>query len=131
MTQEQWSMIRYFKAEEFDSPDAPGSGEIMDFDFVTTLDKIRSDFGQPIHINSGVRSAKHNEEVGGVESSAHTEGHAADITIFHRVPGIVSFRRARIVMLAIVHGIKRIGIGKNFVHLDNSPTHPSPRIWLY
>jgi len=40
----------------------------------------RSQFGKPLKINSGHRCQAHNEEVGGVEDSAHTKGEALDIS---------------------------------------------------
>jgi len=29
------------------------------------------------------------------------------------------------------HGFRRIGIGRNFVHVDNDASLPNPTIWLY
>ena len=43
------------------------------------LDSVREDYGHPIKVNSGFRSAAVNERVGGVKNSAHLEGLAADI----------------------------------------------------
>lgn len=46
-----------------------------------TLQPIRNLWGKPIHINSGYRSAALNRAVGGVETSQHRTGQAADITV--------------------------------------------------
>jgi len=35
------------------------------------------------------------------------------------------------VAAAIRNGIRRIGIGKSFVHVDNDASLPNPTIWLY
>ncbi len=43
------------------------------------LERIRSTLGVPIIVTSGYRGRKLNELVGGVTSSDHTQGHAADI----------------------------------------------------
>ena len=43
------------------------------------LEKIRSIVGAPVIINSAYRCKRHNREVGGVTSSWHTQGMAADI----------------------------------------------------
>lgn len=43
------------------------------------LNQIRNDFGRPIRVNSGYRDYKHNKRVGGVKSSEHMDGIAADI----------------------------------------------------
>ena len=45
------------------------------------LDPIREAWGGPIYVNSGYRCPKLNEEVGGVPSSQHQKGEAADITV--------------------------------------------------
>lgn len=44
------------------------------------LDPIRSLYGKPIYVNSGFRSEKLNELVGGAKNSQHIQGKAADIT---------------------------------------------------
>lgn len=44
------------------------------------LDPIRSLYGKPIYVNSGFRSKKLNELVGGAKNSQHLQGKAADIT---------------------------------------------------
>lgn len=43
------------------------------------LEPLRKSIGQPIKVNSGFRSAKLNVAVGGVSTSAHCYGLAADI----------------------------------------------------
>ena len=43
------------------------------------LEQVRTLLGnQPMHIDSGYRSAALNQQVGGVPSSAHVQGYAAD-----------------------------------------------------
>ena len=125
MIELKWSSLRYFKASEFDSPDAPGSGSKMSLPFVYRLDAIRDMIGRPLHINSGYRTPAHNKAVGGVADSAHTKGVAADIRVLD------SEMRAMVVRAAIKAGFTRIGIGKGIVHLDGDTTLPSPRLWLY
>lgn len=44
------------------------------------MDKIRDAYGEPIYINSGLRSPEHNLKVGGVYNSQHLTGHACDFT---------------------------------------------------
>lgn len=43
------------------------------------LDKIREGYGKPIYVNSAYRCPKLNREVGGVKSSYHQLGLAADL----------------------------------------------------
>lgn len=116
----------YFGVSEFDSPDEPGSGEMINPVFVAKLDSIREDVGFPMKINSGVRTLHHNKEVGGVENSAHTAPCycAADIRVRSRA------QRDTIIASAKRHGITRIGIGRTFVHLDIDSTKPSAT-WYY
>lgn len=53
----------------------------------TALDPLRADYGAPIAVTSGIRSADRNEEVGGSPSSAHLEGEAVDVVVY---PGVES-----------------------------------------
>lgn len=43
------------------------------------LQPLRDAWGKPLHINSGYRCRKLNEAVGGVPTSQHVKGEAADI----------------------------------------------------
>ena len=48
------------------------------------LEKVRAHFGMPIYISSGYRCTRLNAKVGGVTTSQHTKGEAADIYIMNR-----------------------------------------------
>ena len=80
-------------------------------------------------ITSGYRCDKHNEDVGGVKNSYHTQGKAADIYI-----GGVSAKDEKVVSFvkaAREVGFKRIGYKQYkgvFVHLDVGDC-PSPATW--
>jgi len=52
--------MKYFEYEEFDSPDIQGSGQMMSKEMLSKLDMIREEYGKPIPINSGYRTATHN-----------------------------------------------------------------------
>jgi hypothetical protein len=118
-------MWQYFNHKEFESPDAPGSGEEMDVHFVDALDHARSLAGVPFKITSGFRTTEHNERVGGVPSSAHTLGLAADIA------ATSSRDRFAIVHALLLAGFDRIGIARDFVHVDASATKSGDVLWLY
>ncbi len=120
-----WADIQHFRQEEFDCRDLPGTGVRMDMEFVALLDALRDRCGFPLVIHSGYRSPGRNEEVGGVQESAHVAGHAADIR------ALSSRTRFRIIEEALRLGIRRIGVGETFVHLDNDPTKPMDVVWLY
>lgn len=94
-------------------------------ELVSMLDTLRGICGFPFFITSGLRTDEHNSEVGGVESSAHTRGLAVDIAIK------TSAQRYKIVSEALKMGFKRIGIGRDFVHLDISIDRPQEVIWHY
>jgi len=120
-----WGSIEHFEPWEFDSPDLEGSSDSMKLEFVTLLDKARKIAKVSFSINSGYRTASHNNEVGGVNNSAHLRGYAADIHAAN------NFKRSRILQALYAVGFDRIGIGKNFIHVDNDPSLPAPRTWLY
>lgn len=48
---------------------------------MSVLDPIRAQWGQPLVVTSGYRSAELNAKVGGVPASAHTIGCAADVRL--------------------------------------------------
>jgi zinc D-Ala-D-Ala carboxypeptidase len=74
--------MRHFKLSEF-----VHDGEFPDFDEARALYDLvenvllplRDWFRKPIHINSGYRSPDHNKAIGGVPTSSHIKGEAADI----------------------------------------------------
>jgi len=125
MSENLWEGIKFFKPEEFDDPTEKGSGSKMNIEFVKLLDLIRGDCDFPFEINSGYRTPEHNEQVGGKFDSAHTKGVAADISCNDSV------ERFAILKAAFNRGVKRIGIGSNFVHLDMSFDLPQGVSWLY
>ncbi len=78
---------------------------------------------RPLVITSGYRCRKHNQAVGGVARSAHVAGLAADIQC------VDSAFRFRLIATALAVGIVRIGIYRNFVHIDIDRAKPYPVIW--
>lgn len=124
-TQDFFFTSPYFKEREFDSPDEPGSGILMDTDFLIKLSQARAYAKIPFVITSGYRSKAHNARVGGVPNSAHRTGHAADIR------ARTSTDRAMIVKSLFDAGFNRIGIGNSFVHVDDDPSKSPMVMWLY
>ena len=121
-----WETIKYFKPEEFDSPDRSGSGIMMSHLLIKLLEELRVKLNEPIKINSGYRTKEHNEKLkGAVENSAHTRGLAVDITC----PD--SSYRYVLVKAAIEIGFLRIGVGRDFLHLDMDEEKPQAVVWLY
>lgn len=92
---------------------------------IELLESIREFAGIPIQITSGYRCAEHNAAVGGVPSSAHTTGEAADFFVSGNID------RFRFMEAFFLYGGLRLGIGKDFLHVDTSQTLPNEVVWLY
>lgn len=97
----------------------------MDADLLYKMDKLRALCGIPLVMTSAYRTQKQNTAAGGASNSAHLRGKAVDIKCMNGTT------RFNIVNNAIQVGFRRIGIGKNFVHLDNDNTLPWPVIFHY
>ena len=116
--------LNYFKVEEFNQPNLPESWRKMDLNLLMLLDNIRHRAGIPFKINSAYRSPEYNKKIGGVSNSAHCLGKAVDIAATD------SKSRFLIIEAALHFGIQRIGIAKNFIHLDIKD-EPIEVAWLY
>ena len=92
-----------------------------------TLDAIRADVGVPVRVASGPRCEFHNRQVKGVTGSAHLTGEAADLTCTDSLARYALLRSA----LTRTPPVRRIGIGKTFIHVDVSTRHAPDVAWLY
>ncbi len=117
--------MRYFKLEEFDSPDEKGSGSKMSEELLSMLDIARKKFGKPIKINSGYRTIAHNKKVGGKPSSSHLKGLAADISCK------TSNDRFKLINVLIETGFNRIGVAGTFIHVDIDKNKTPNVMWVY
>jgi zinc D-Ala-D-Ala carboxypeptidase len=125
-------LTKNFSRSEFACP-CCGDDKISHY-AVNALQLIRNAVGAPLSIESGVRCSAHNEAIGGVENSSHVPadkddgegivGHAVDIKC------ITSTMRFKIIKEATKY-FTRIGIGRNFVHLDNDTGKPQGVLWHY
>ena len=93
--------------------------------FLSKMNKLRHDFGDPIYPTSWCRCGRHNITVGGSKTSSHPKGWACDILITS------DLGKYRIVYFASKIGFRGIGIADTFIHLDSDPDKPEQRIWLY
>jgi len=90
---------------------------------IDALEKLRSIYGKPIRILSGLRCEKYNLKVGGVSNSAHLRGKAADI--------LVPSSEDRYVLLKAALGIfRRVGVYHGFLHLDVDDSLPQDVCWV-
>ena len=74
-------MVRSMTAEKFKIPNIPDANQVAGLRnlCVNILQPIRDKWGKPIRISSGFRSYALNKKVGGVATSQHLKGEAADI----------------------------------------------------
>ena len=112
-----------FTKSEFDCK----SGEEMPLDVLENvkllaiqLQKIRDYVGKPIRINSAYRSEAHNKAIGGVKTSQHKLGKAADITIDTFTPDEVVSIIENMLTNEMLGGFYIGGLGSynTFTHVD-------------
>lgn len=95
------------------------------------LNEMRVLFDAPMTISSGARCTAYNLSIGGAPNSAHLpnpETHqceAADISL------VGGHSRCLLVKLAIYCGFRRIGVDKNFVHVDVARHLLTETMWTY
>lgn len=94
---------------------------------VEVLAHLERAVGMELIINSGYRDPEHNHDVGGVDGSEHTYDPAegADVLCLRSVT------RFKLVREALMCGVTRIGIGKDFVHIGVATDKPQAVIWHY
>lgn len=99
----------------------------MQAPFLDVLQAIRTEYGKPMKVTSGYRHPTHPVEAKkGHSNGEHTKGACADIACENGAD------RFRLVQIALKHGITRIGIAKNFLHLGiGGPGLPNNVIWDY
>ena len=115
----------FFEYSEFNSPDERDSYMNMDVAFLNKLSKARELAAIGFKITSGYRSPAHNAKVGGVPSSSHTIGRAVDIY------APTSTQKYIIINALLQVGFNRIGVAKNFIHVDDDPNKSEDVIWTY
>lgn len=116
---------RYFKESEFNKCSPACSLQDMDQNFMDTLDAIRSLAGIPLVLNSAYRSLEHEVKMGRSGTSSHCKGIAADIRCNS------DSNRWKIIDAARRLGVKRLGIGKTYIHIDIDREKTQEVIWHY
>lgn len=102
-----------------------GTKEDINISILQTLDRLERRLEESLDYTSGYRCPECNLKAGGVKSSAHLRGLAVDIRCHE------SSERFKIAKAAVELGVRRIGIGKNIIHLDVDTSLPQDVLWLY
>lgn len=120
--------MRHFKLAEFDckcGTDCGKTGADMDTKFLAWIVEARDLAGVPFVITSGIRCKFWNAHEGGSSTSSHLKGLAADIKCGES-PGRYEMLNALLEL-----GFSRIGVRKDFIHVDLDGDKPNDLIWLY
>lgn len=121
-------LTKNFNLEEFQCPCCGKTPDPESYEFkyfVGKLQDIRDLCKFPLHINSGFRCKKHNKSLpNSSPNSSHLIGLAVDIAITN------DFARLMFIRYAIECGIRRVGIGKTYIHVDTD-FNKNDSIWLY
>lgn len=126
---------KYFSLEETKCKCGCGINNISPI-FLFFLDRLREKFGYRMVLTSACRCPNWNKKVGGKPKSAHIsteeiECVAVDVEMLDST--------ARDMFLWCIYNLTfqgkrifpRIGIAKNFVHLDISNQLPNMKTWVY
>ena len=116
-------LTKNFSYKEFACRCGCGLG-IVDTELVKTLQSLRDSYHKAITITSGLRCPEHNRNAGGKITSSHLKGLAVDIAC--------SSSADRYMLLSkLVVYFNRIGIAKNFIHVDIDTEKSAGVIWTY
>ncbi len=96
-------------------------------DLTTYLLELEERMGFELTITSGYRDPAHNQDVGGVSNSEHTYDQAHGVDILCKQ----STTRYKMIGALYDMGIKRMGIGKDFVHVGIAKDKPQKVLWHY
>ena len=105
-------LSEHFKVREFACKDGTDPVFVSDT-LVGILEAIRLHFDAPVYINSAYRTPQHNAKEGGVKTSQHTYGLAADIRVDGHTPA-----EAYAVADSMLGEHGGVGIYDTFVHVD-------------
>lgn len=117
--------LNYFSEDEFHAATPSCQLSDMDEKFMHRLEAARVIAGIPFVINSAYRTVDYEKSKGRDGTSSHTKGLAVDIKTDNS-------RERYIILDALIRtGFHRIGVGDNFLHVDDDPGKDSRVIWDY
>lgn len=96
-------------------------------DLIEILTQLEIHMGFELTINSGYREPEHNDKVGGVKDSEHTYDPAEGVDVLCK-QGVT---RYKMLQWLFKQDIRRIGIGKEFVHIGIAEDKPQNVVWHY
>jgi len=91
------------------------------------LRELQKRMGFVLTVTSGYRHPEHNLDVGGVEDSEHTYDPAEGVDILCKR----SVTRYKMLEHIFEMKIKRIGLGKDFIHIGIAEDKPQEVAWTY
>lgn len=107
---EDLRLSKNFTLSEFACND--GSKEItVNYELIELLQQLRDTLGKPIKVTSGYRTVTYNKKCGGIATSHHLTGKAADL----KVSGVTPLEVAK---AADEMGFMGIGVYPTFTHVD-------------
>lgn len=117
---------QYFVDAEFRKCTPPCSIDDMQQAFLDKLDELRFNAGIPLVLNSAYRSVEYDKKKGRSGKSAHCSGLAVDIRC------TTGINRLKIISAARRVGINRMGINRNYIHVDMGERVGLPcSVWVY
>lgn len=136
-------LSKYFSKSEITCKCGCGF-DSLDIQLLSYLNKIRETLGRPVIITSGCRCQAYNIKVGGKPDSAHIRGLAVDIRCngywvhsetdtelnIRVIPSQERYELLRVIV-EFLSPITRMGIGKDFVHIDLDRSKPQYVYWVY
>ena len=118
-------LSEHFQEQEFLCRHCGAGTGMISSRLIALLERTREIYGKPMRISSGFRCPAHNAAVGGVPTSAHLTGEAADVLC------VLSGDRHKLLAAAYAAGSRRVGISGSFLHFDVSTLPPQDVTWLY
>lgn len=98
-------------------------GNYIDRHFLERIEAAETICGFAWIVRSGYRCANHDKAVGG--KGNHTTGLAVDVVTY------TAWHRWKIIDAAGKVGFKRIGVGRDFLHIDMMDDRPQEVMWDY
>ncbi len=98
-------------------------------DLVDILTDLEIYMGFELTITSGQRTHEHNDDpkVGGVKNSEHTYDPAEGADVLCK-QGVTRYKMLQHLFKV---GVRRIGVGKEFIHVGISELLPQNVVWAY